>query len=186
MVNLVLLAGKILFLLFLYLFIYWVIRASARDMRTSVAQARSGPAGAAWTMEGTVSVSGGPAIAGGAAARGAAGAGVRGPAAGRSSGGTWALVVEESPHVRAGSAFVIPHGARMLAGRAADVDIHLPDTFVSSHHVRVEARSDGLLVEDLGSTNGTFVNEEEITGSVMTGTGDRVTVGDSVFRVEAR
>lgn len=186
MVNLVLLAGKILFLLFLYLFIYWVIRASARDMRKSVAQAQSGPPGAAWMMPGPVTVSGGPATAGGATVGGAPGLGAPGAAAGRSGGGAWALVVEQSPHARSGSAFVIPPGAPMIAGRGADVDIHLPDTFVSSHHVRVEARSDGLLVEDLGSTNGTFVNGKEIAGSVMTGPGDRVTVGDSVFLVEAR
>ena len=112
--------------------------------------------------------------------------GSAGPAAGSSTGGTWALVVEQSPHAHEGWAFVVPHGTRMVAGRAADVDIHLPDTFVSSHHVRVEARSDGLVVEDLGSTNGTFVNGEEIAGPVVTGPGDRVAVGDSVFRVEAR
>lgn len=176
MVNLVLLAGKILFLLFLYLFIYWVVRASARDMRRSVAQAQPGPPGAAHMTAGPVTVSGGAVAVGGAA----------GAVAGRSTEGTWALVVEQSPHAREGLAFVIPLGARMTAGRAADVDIHLPDTFVSSHHVRVEARSDGLLVDDLGSTNGTFVNGEEITGPVLTGPGDRVTVGDSVFRVEAR
>jgi len=175
-VNLVLLAGKILFLLFLYLFIYWVIRASARDMRLSVARAQSGPPLTARMTAGPVTDSSGAPVVGGAAQA----------VAGRSSGGTWALVVERSPHAREGWAFVIPLGARMIAGRAADVDIHLPDTFVSSHHVRVEARSDGLLVNDLGSTNGTFINGEEVTGPVVTGPGDQVTVGDSVFRVEAR
>lgn len=169
MVNLVLLGGKILFLLFLYLFIYWVIRASARDMKISVAQAQSG-------LSGRAAMVGGPAAASGTA----------GPVAARSTAGTWALVVEQSPHARQGWAFVVPLGARMTAGRAGDVDIHLPDTFVSSHHVRVEARSDGLLVDDLGSTNGTFVNGEEIAGPVVTGPGDQVTIGDSVFRVEAR
>lgn len=180
MVNLVLLAGKILFLLFLYLFIYWVIRASTRDMRMSIAQAQSGPPGAGRIMAGPVA---GPrTVSGGAVAVDEA----PGAVAGRSTGGSWALVVEQSPHVREGWAFVMPLGARMIAGRAEDVEIHLPDTFVSSHHVRVEARSDGLLVDDLGSTNGTFVNGEEIAGPVMTGPGDRVTVGDSVFKVEAR
>ena len=177
MVNVVLLAGKILFLLFLYLFIYWVIRASARDMRASMAQAQSGAPGTApMTVAGPVTVSSGPVVAGGAA----------GPAATRPTPGVWALVVEQSPHAREGWAFVIPPGARMVAGRASDVDIHLPDTFVSSHHVRFEARSDGLLVDDLGSTNGTFVNGQEIAGPVVAGSGDNVAVGDSVFRVEAR
>lgn len=185
MVNMVLLAGKILFLLFLYLFVYWVIRASTRDMRISIAHAQSGisavqpqsgPPGAARMTAGPPVVSGVTVPVGE----------VAGAAAGRSTGGTWALVVEQSPHAGEGWAFVIPLGARMIAGRADDVDIHLPDTFVSSHHVRVEARSDGLLVIDLGSTNGTFVNDEEIAGPVVAGLGDRVAVGDSVFRVEAR
>lgn len=170
MVNLVLLGGKILFLLFLYLFIFWVIRASARDMRISVAQAQSGLPGVAARMTAA------PVTVSGAAA---------GPVT-VSGGGTWALVVEQSPHAREGWAFVVPLGARMIAGRAEDVDIHLPDTFVSSHHVRVEARADGLLVDDLGSTNGTFVNGQEIAGPVVIGPGDQVTIGDSVFRVEAR
>jgi len=174
MVNVVLLVGKILFLLFLYLFIYWVVRASVRDMRMSVARAMPGPPAAApMTAAGPAAVSGGNAPGAGAAV-------------GRSIGGAWALVVEQSPHAREGWAFIVPHGVRMVAGRAADVDIHLPDTFVSSHHVRIEARPDGLVVDDLGSTNGTFVNGEEVTAPVLAGPGDRVTVGDSVFRVEAR
>lgn len=171
MVNLVLLGGKFLFLLFLYLFIFWVIRASARDMRMSVAQAQSGLPGGAARF---------------AAAPAAGPVAAAGPAAIRSTTGTWALVVERSPHASEGWAFVVPLGAQMVAGRADDVDIHLPDTFVSSHHVRVEARSDGLLVDDLGSTNGTFVNGEEIAGPVVTGPGDLVAIGDSVFRVQAR
>ena len=91
MVNVVLLAGKILFLLFLYLFIYWVIRASARDMKASLTQAQSGTPGTApMTVAGPVTVSSGPVVAGGAAA----------PAATRSTPGAWALVVERA-HTRA-------------------------------------------------------------------------------------
>ena len=164
MVNLALLVGRIAFLALLYLFIYLVVRSATRDLR-SVAALRV----AALPGPGAVDL--------------AAGSGSY-PDAGGTGG--WALVVEQSPYARVGWAFVLPPKARMVAGRAADTDIHLPDTFVSAHHSRMEARDDGLLVEDLGSTNGTFVNGEEIEHATLAGPGDVVAVGDTVFRVESR
>ena len=125
---------------------------------------------------GPVTVSGGPMVAGGAA----------GPAALDPPRACWALVVEQGPHAREGWAFVIPPGARMVAGRASDVDMHLQDTFVSSHHARVEAEAGGLMVADLASTNGTSVNGEEMAGAALLGPADRLTVGDTVFVVEER
>lgn len=172
MVNLVLLGGKVLFLLLLYLFIYMVVRSAGRDMKSSSARSIAAQSGAT----APVAVAPGPVTLGGGAAEAA-----RLPPA-----GAWALVVEQSPHATKGWAFVIPPGAQMIAGRAPDTDIHLPDTFVSSHHARVEARTNGVVVEDLDSTNGTFVNGEEIAGAVLMGPGDTLAVGDSTFRVEAR
>lgn len=179
MVNLVLLGGKVVFLLLLYLFIYMVVRSAGRDMKSSAARSIATQSGAT----APVAVAPGPVTLGGGAAEGVRrpSAGVAGPDA-----GAWALVVEQSPHAREGWAFVIPPGAQMIAGRAPDTDIHLPDTFVSSHHARVEARTNGVVVEDLDSTNGTFVNGEEIAGAVLMGPGDTLAVGDSTFRVEAR
>lgn len=179
MVNLVLLGGKVLFLLFLYLFIYMVVRAARLDMKVSSGRSMAVSPAATAPVAGSVGRAGRSATAGRGTAAPAVGALV-------AEAGAWALVVEQSPHAHEGWAFVIPPGARMVAGRAPDTDIHLPDTFVSSRHARVEARPDGVLVEDLGSTNGTFVNGTEIEGTVLMGPGDTLAVGDSTFRVEAR
>lgn len=178
MVNLVLLGGKVLFLLLLYLFIYMVVRSAARDMKASSVRSMALSSGATAPVAAALPVDRGPAAVKDA----------RRPLPDvvRPDVGAWALVVAQSPHAREGWAFVIPPGARMIAGRAPDTDIHLPDTFVSSHHARVEARSNGVVVEDLGSTNGTFVNGAEISGAVLMGAGDTLAVGDSTFRVEAR
>ena len=64
------------------------------------------------------------------------------------------------------------------------MDIYLDDTFVSSKHVLFEASASGLLVEDLLSTNGTQVNGSDISQPTMLSPGDRVEVGDTIFRVE--
>ena len=52
----------------------------------------------------------------------------------------------------------------LAIGRALDNDVHLPDLRVSQHHARVSVAAEGaIVVEDLGSRNGTFVNGERIT-----------------------
>ena len=175
MVNLVLLAGKILFLLFLYLFIYWVIRASARDMRTSAAQARS----AGRTRRDDAGPVTSPAVRRLAtpAAR-ARGAGAAPGRRGRSSGGRGRSWWNESPHARGVG---VRHTSWGADARGAGGGRRHP----SAGHLRLfspcprRGRSDGLLVEDLGSTNGTFVNGEEIAGAVVTGP-ETVVIGDSV------
>jgi pSer/pThr/pTyr-binding forkhead associated (FHA) protein len=65
------------------------------------------------------------------------------------------------------------------------MDIHLEDTFVSSKHVLFEVTPSGLLAEDLLSTNGTQVNGADISQPTLLSPGDRVEVGDTIFRVEA-
>ena len=82
----------------------------------------------------------------------------------------------------------MPLGAFVVIGRAPDAHVQLQDTFVSSHHARVEAEAGGLMVEDLASTNGTSVNGEEMAAGqrLLLGSADRLTVGDTVFVVEER
>ncbi len=161
MLNLVLLGGKIAFLVILYWFVFLVIRSSTRELRV-LSQGRA-PAG----------------MVGGAQRAAPAAEAARAPAA-------WALTVVESPHAQTGWAFVLPVGREALLGRSAEAELHLPDTFVSSRHARVRAELEGLVVEDLGSTNGTVVNGEEISLPTFVGSGDEVAVGDTVFRVEVR
>jgi predicted component of type VI protein secretion system len=65
-------------------------------------------------------------------------------------------------------------------GRAGcDVDLNDPD--VSRRHAALRAVDGGLAVEDLGSTNGTFVNETRVSGIVQISPGDRVRFGNTVW-----
>ncbi|GAC70294.1 FHA domain-containing protein [Gordonia soli] len=72
-------------------------------------------------------------------------------------------------------------GAQTI-GRTPDNDIVVSDVLASRHHARVSARPDGLLIEDLGSVNGTFVNGRRISGQLLT-ENDVVTIGNSDFVV---
>ena len=85
----------------------------------------------------------------------------------------YALVVERGP--RAGLAFVLGEG-ETIAGRSEDVDIFLGDVTVSRYHVRFTVDGTGLHLEDLGSTNGTYVNMERIEQTVLQ-PGDEVIIG---------
>jgi hypothetical protein len=168
MLQIVLLAGKIVFLLILYLFIYRVIRSATRELRTTAVvtdgQQLGVPVGA--------HVSG--AKAGEATAQGARATGV------------WTLVVQKSPCIALGTVFSLPMGAHAMAGRSTEMDIHLEDTFVSSKHALFETTTAGLQVEDLLSTNGTQVNGADISEPWVLQVGDRVEVGDTIFQVEVR
>jgi pSer/pThr/pTyr-binding forkhead associated (FHA) protein len=66
------------------------------------------------------------------------------------------------------------------------VDVLLHDPRVSRRHARLRERADGLEIEDLGSANGTWVNDQRIQGTHRLSPGDRVRVGDSVFEVEGQ
>lgn len=67
-------------------------------------------------------------------------------------------------------------------GRAG-CDVELNDPDVSRRHAVVRQVDAGLAVEDLGSTNGTFVNERRISGIAEIAAGDRVRFGNTVWRV---
>lgn len=85
----------------------------------------------------------------------------------------YALVVERGP--RAGLTYVLGDGAT-LAGRSDDVDIFLGDVTVSRHHARFNVDDSGLTVEDLRSTNGTYVNAERQDHAQLQ-PGDEVIIG---------
>jgi hypothetical protein len=170
MLQIVLLAGKFVFLVILYVFLYRVIRSTTRELRTAApGPARQPYVAAAYPPAPMVPVALQPPA---------------GSYAGRATAGSWNLVVEKSPALRPGEVFTLIPGAPLLAGRSSDMDIYLDDTFVSSKHVLFEASASGLLVEDLLSTNGTQVNGSDISQPTMLSPGDRVEVGDTIFRVE--
>jgi len=71
----------------------------------------------------------------------------------------------------------------MTIGRSGDCDLSLQDTYLSSRHARVANDDGDLTIEDLGSTNGTYVNQEMVKGRVRLERGDVVQVGGVLFEV---
>jgi FHA domain len=63
-----------------------------------------------------------------------------------------------------------------------DADVEIEDAEISRVHARVRSTGGGLEVEDLGSTNGTFVNGERIQGTVSVGDGDVIRLGETTLR----
>ena len=97
-----------------------------------------------------------------------------GPRVGRIEGAfRYALIVERGP--RAGLTYVLGTG-ETLAGRSDDADIFLGDVTVSRHHARFVVDDVGLTVEDLRSTNGTYVNAERQDAARLQA-GDEVIIG---------
>lgn len=62
-------------------------------------------------------------------------------------------------------------------GRGDDNDIVIPDVFVSHEHARITARGNQYVIEDLGSRNHTYVNDEELEGSQYLQPGDIIRIG---------
>ena len=72
----------------------------------------------------------------------------------------------------------------LTIGRSPGCGVAMPDDiYTSTLHARLFRRNDQLWVEDLGSTNGTFVNSEQISQAVRLGKGDLLQIGSTVFEV---
>lgn len=94
------------------------------------------------------------------------------------------FVVVASPELRVGSRVEVA-GPTTL-GRETGSGIRLErDEFASARHARIEPRPDGVWIEDLGSTNGTFVNDVRITGTRRLSAEDVVKVGATELRLQA-
>jgi pSer/pThr/pTyr-binding forkhead associated (FHA) protein len=74
-------------------------------------------------------------------------------------------------------------GEELVIGRAEKCNLVLDDTYVSQVHARIFARNGGYLVEDLGSTNGTYVNRRRITSPTEVQRGDQVKIGKTVMEL---
>jgi hypothetical protein len=153
-----LLVLKIAFLVLLYLFVIRVIRSAGREQEAPSQDSMIlTPAAAA-----------------------AAGLG-RGAAAKRRS--VW-LVVQRSPSLEEGGEFPL-NSAPLTVGRGGQNDLVLTgDEFASARHARIEVRGDGVWVQDLESTNGTYVNGSRIAGAQRLDAGDVLRVGETDLRVE--
>jgi Domain of unknown function (DUF4388)/Inner membrane component of T3SS, cytoplasmic domain len=77
-----------------------------------------------------------------------------------------------------------PLGAQheIVVGRSSELDMVLVEDMVSRRHARIECGDDQIVIEDLGSTNGTFVNGEKIKRATLK-EGDRVLIGTSILKV---
>src|SRR5262245_11402547 len=81
-----------------------------------------------------------------------------------------------------GSEYALTDSGEMLVGRSGDVQIVLSEDMVSRRHARIAYDGNKITIEDLGSTNGTFVNGEKIKRCDLK-EGDRVLIGSSIFKV---
>src|SRR5271166_3151135 len=83
-----------------------------------------------------------------------------------------------------GGEFPIVPDKQIVVGRSSDLDMVLVEDMVSRKHARIAMQQDQIWIEDLGSTNGTFVNGEKIKRARLK-EGDRVLIGTSIRKVIA-
>jgi hypothetical protein len=153
---------KFAFLAVLYLFLLWVSRSVLKDLRRGAFG--GGPRGLP------------PADATGihpASRPGAADEGELWPR----------LVVDTVPGLESGLEYDVGEGATLGRG---DVEIHLEDPFASSRHARLVRQGGIVVLEDLGSTNGTYLNDELLRGPQPLHAGDRIRIGDCTFTYDDR
>ncbi len=161
-------ALKFGFLAAMYLFLLWIARSARRDLRRS---ATPGESSAPYAERESI-----PPDATGmyAASRlGPAGADHQAPR----------LVIERAPGHEAGMIYDLD--GDLVLGRGEHAEIRLEDPFASSRHARVYEQGNIVVIEDLDSTNGTYLNEELLQTARPLHPGDRVRIGDSEFTFEA-
>lgn len=154
-------ALKFGFVAVLYLFLLWVARSARRDLRAgnvSVERDHIAPADA--TGMHSASTLGSVDFAHDAPR----------------------LVVERAPGHEAGMIYDLD--GDLVLGRGDRAEIRLEDPFASSRHARIYEQGNSVVVEDLGSTNGTYLNEELLQTPRPLHPGDRVRIGDSEFAFE--
>jgi pSer/pThr/pTyr-binding forkhead associated (FHA) protein len=80
------------------------------------------------------------------------------------------------------AAFDVGKGATM--GRSDSAEIRVDDPFASSAHARIFARGDFMYLEDMGSTNGTYLNGRQVKTAERLKVADVIRIGDSEYRYE--
>jgi hypothetical protein len=146
---------KIAFLVLLYLFIWRIVRTAARDLRLPQESFVLAPGSVPGLGGDTNHIEAGKIVV------------VKSPAL--SEGDEWDL--DSSP---------------LTLGRSSQNDIQLKrDEYASSSHARIEPRRDGVWLEDIGSTNGTYLNGIRLTRPKRLTSGDIVRIGETELRYEA-
>jgi hypothetical protein len=153
-------ALKFGFLAVLYLFLLWMARSALKDLRRTSGRDGGDPA-----YEDATGMH--------VASSGFSGDGDLGAPR---------LRVESAAGLRDGVAYDLSDGA--VLGRGDEVDIQLEDSFASTSHARLVPQGDVVVLEDLGSTNGTYLNGEPLRGPQPLHVGDRIRIGDSEFTFE--
>jgi hypothetical protein len=102
------------------------------------------------------------------------------PAADKRGSSPRKLVVLEGP--LSGQSFALS-GAPITIGRAQDSTLVLSDDYVSTRHARLVPRGDDWLVEDLGSTNGTYLDRQKVSGPTPVRPGAKIRVGKTVMEL---
>jgi len=92
------------------------------------------------------------------------------------------LVAVEGP--LKGRRFELQERDNMIIGRSFNADIRIDDLTVSRHHCQIKSTPEGCTIEDLGSGNGTIVNDKIITGEVRLSPGDIISIPGVSFRFE--
>jgi pSer/pThr/pTyr-binding forkhead associated (FHA) protein len=157
-------ALKFGFIVVLYLFLLWVVRSARRDLRgagTAPASAQD-PRMIPPDATGLYSAS----------TLGSADFAHSAPR----------LVVERAPGHDAGMIYDLD--GEIVLGRGERAEIRLEDPFASARHALVYEQGNAIVIEDLGSTNGTYLNEELLQSARPLHPGDRVRIGDSEFSFE--
>jgi len=150
-----LLALKVGFLVLLYLFIWMIVRSATRDVRTAPQES----------------------IVLSAAEANALRAQQPRPAKAQ-------LTVVSSPSFPSGRRLTIVEATTVGRGPASALRLD-DDDYVSSRHAQITPGDGGVWVEDLGSTNGTFVNGAPVTTARLAGAGDLIRIGETQLRVES-
>ncbi len=159
-------ALKFGFLAVLFLFLLWVARSARRDLRGgAAAPGEQSRAPGAIPPDATGMYS--------ASALGSADIAHREPR----------LVIERAPGHDPGMIYDLD--GDLVLGRGDRAEIRLEDPFASSRHARVYEQGNIVVIEDLDSTNGTYLNEELLQTARPLHPGDRVRIGDSEFTFEA-
>ncbi|MHB1244635.1 MAG: FHA domain-containing protein [Gaiellaceae bacterium] len=149
-------ALKFGFLAVLYLFLLWVSRSALKDLRRTAGGVAPSAISAGADVEATgLYTAAGP------------------------LGDEPRLVVERAPGHTAGMEYDLGDGA--VLGRGDQAEIRLEDPFASSRHAQILRQGAVMVLEDCGSTNGTYLNEELLAGPTPLHPGDRVRIGDSEF-----
>lgn len=78
---------------------------------------------------------------------------------------------------------IIPIRSDITIGRKSDNSIVLSDQHVSGNHAKIMVRSNGLFIEDLNSTNGTYLNGNRIKGKVKLMNKNEIKIGTAVFKI---